>query len=122
MLKINGKEVIYSTSFVMAKGDEVVLTPPGVIARSIKIVAPQEASAIGEGKEGFYADESDLTQSVITVPFADKGYFVVELEKGQLASTKGPLSCRIAGYTLGATAMLVHFDLHEGRYNNYTGD
>jgi hypothetical protein len=122
MLKINGKEVIYSTSFVMEKGDDVVLNPPGVIGRSIKIVAPQNASAIGEGTQGFAADESDLAQSVITVPFADKGNFVVELKDGQLASKKGPLSCRIAGYTLGARAMLVHFDLHEGRYDNYTGD
>lgn len=122
MLKINGNEVIYSTSFVMKKGDEVVLTPPGVIGRSIKIVAPQDASAIGDGKQGFHADESDVHLSVITVPFADKGMFVVGLEQGQLCTVKGPLSCRIAGDALGGNAMLVHFDLHEGRYNNYTGD
>jgi hypothetical protein len=122
MLKINGKDVIYSTSFVMKKGDDVVLTPPGVIGRSIKIVAPQDATAIGSGKEGFHADESDVHLTVLTVPFADDGHFVVELEQGQLCTVKGQLSCRIAGYTLGGNAMLVHFDLHEGRYVNYTGE
>ncbi len=119
MLKIGGKEVIYSKSFVMKKGEEVLMTPPGVIGRSIKIVATQDATTFGPGTQAFSADESNVYLTVINLPFANQGQFVVELERGQLASEKGPLSCRISGFTLGDTAMLVHFDLHEGRYDNY---
>lgn len=122
MLKVNGKEVIFSQSFVMAPNDDVVLKVPEIIARDIKLEINGTVTQHTGTQNAFGSDETDLHLTILKVPFADVGAFVVELQGGQLSTTKGPVSLRIAGQTLGPTAMLLHLDVFVGRYDNYVGN
>lgn len=119
MLKINGKEVIYSKTFVMNPRDEVLLKVPEIIGRDIRIEINGTVTQHAGTTTPFGTDESDVHLSILKVPFADAGAFFVEYQDGQLSTQKGRVNCRIAGHSLGATAMLLQIDLHEGRYDNY---
>lgn len=120
MLKIGGRDVIYSNSFLMLRGEEVVLTPPGVIGRSIKIIATTDASADTPLDEAFLVDESDVRMSVLTVPFCGaKRGFAVEFEDGQLMTATGRLNVRMSGRASGPVFMEVHVNLLETKFDNY---
>lgn len=115
MLRIGSKDLIYSTSFLIAQDEEVSFKVPEIIARSIKIVA----KAIEPGATGFHAHdtESELT---LTLPFAEHPFYL-ELKSGQLNTKKGPVTGRIFGQVAGPFRF-IHIDLHEGRYDNYVGE
>jgi hypothetical protein len=119
MLKVNGKDVIFSKSFVMKPNDQVSLKVPEIIARDIKIITSGAVSSLPPDAKPFYVDEADDRSTVLTIPFADVNGFVFELAQSQFATVKGPVSLRMSSLSLGATAMLVHIDVHEGRYDNY---
>jgi len=112
MLNIGGKDVIYSGSFLVAQGEPVELNVPGIIARSIKVIA----QVVEPGAEAFKMEESD-NQVTITVPFGDQAYNT-EFGRGQLVTKKGPVTGRIFGQPAGKW-MLINLDIHEGRYDNY---
>jgi hypothetical protein len=105
MLKVNGKDVIFSKSFVMKPNDQVSLKVPEIIARDIKIITSGAVSSLPPDAKPFYVDEADDRSTVLTIPFADVNGFVFELAQSQFATVKGPVSLRMSSLSLGATAM-----------------
>lgn len=112
MLEINGNQVILSTSFMMAKGDNVLLTPPDVAGLTVRIVADKFESEWPPGMPDFIRRHAE-NQMICEVPFV-KGTadFAADFHGDQFVTAKGPLNCRISGHRAGSH-MLVHVDIHQ---------
>jgi len=112
MLKINGNEVIFSTSFLMAKGDNVVLAVPEAPGFSVVIVSEKFESEWPPGAPSFIARHL-VNQIIGEVPFVQGAAdFDTEFRSPQFLSAKGPLNCRVSGHRAGSR-MLVHVDIHQ---------
>jgi hypothetical protein len=72
MLKINGNEIVFSASFMMARGDEVELTPAGIAGLSVKIVANRLDGEIPPGTPDFIRRHAE-NQMICDVPFMPGG-------------------------------------------------
>ncbi|MFC4931892.1 hypothetical protein [Massilia sp. GCM10023247] len=113
MVKVNGKEVLYSTSFIIGPNEEAVLSPAELKGTSITIHAVEQAADAAQpalkidGKPG---------NAKITLPFLQGGAFSGSLEMGM--SGKDKVSGRVVGQGFNG-AMLVHFAMYLEREANY---
>lgn len=112
MLNINGNKVIFSTSFMMSKGDNVVLTPPDVAGLTVKIVSDKLNSEWPPGWPDFVRRHAE-NQMICEVPFMiGTDDFAADFYGEQFVSAEGPLNCRVSGHRAGSY-MLVHVDIHQ---------
>jgi hypothetical protein len=112
MLNINGNKVIFSASFMMAKGDNVLLAPPDIAGLTVKIVADKLESEWPAGAPDFIRRHAE-NQMICEVPFVvGTADFAADFNGDQFVSAQGPVNCRVSGHRAGAY-MLVHVDIHQ---------
>jgi hypothetical protein len=113
MLKVNGKEVLYSTSFIIGPGEEAVLAPPQFQGSKITIHAVQQAD---EAAPSPLKIEGSTGNAKISLPFLNGGAFSGGLEMGM--SGKDKVTGRVVGQGFNG-AMVVHFAMYIERQPNY---
>ena len=112
-MKVNGKEVLYSTSFIIGPGEEALLSPPELRGTKITIHAveqPDEAAPAALKIEGATGNAK------ISLPFLNGGAFSGRLDLGM--SGKDKVSARVVGQGFNG-AMVVHFAMYLEREQNY---
>jgi hypothetical protein len=113
MLKVNGKEVLFSTSFIIGPGEEALLSPAELRGTKITIHAveqPDEAAPAALKIEGVSGNAK------ISLPFLNGGGFSGTLEMGM--SGKDKVTGRVVGQGFNG-AMVVHFAMYLEREANY---
>lgn len=112
MLKVAGKEVLFTTSFTLGKGEEAVLTPnetPGIrfeINTTVSAAPTTEDFKIDA--KGDYAK--------MTIPFISENSLSSGFGLGNVGP--GTLTGRIIGQGVG-DFMVVHMDVYLERTPNY---
>lgn len=113
MLKVNGKDVLFSTSFIIGPGEEAVLSPAELHGTTLTIHAVEQA---GEANASGLKIEGTSGNAKISLPFLTAGAFSGGLEMG--TSGKGKVTGRLVGQGFNG-AMLVHFAMYIEREANY---
>jgi hypothetical protein len=116
MLKIAGKEVILSKSFLIGSNEEAIIAPPELQGIQIRIITIGMASTVATGSDPFIA-KMDNGQVTISFPFADVGLLSAEIIYMNMSNSDGKFGCRFAGQSLGGKMMLIHFDLLLDRFS-----
>jgi len=106
MLKVGGKEVIFSTSFLMGPNDEAILAPPELHGASMRFRASGRA-----GNPGDFRNEIVGLEARISMPFMPQGgSFSVGLAQIATAAD-GRATARLAAQGLGGF-MVVYLDVY----------
>jgi len=113
MVKINGKEVLFSTSFIIGSNEEAVLSPAELKGTSITIHAVEQAA---EATQQALKLDGKPGNAKISLPFVQNGAFSGALEMGM--SGKDKVTGRIVGQGFNG-AMVVHFAMYLEREANY---
>ncbi|MDB5746365.1 MAG: hypothetical protein JWP72_1213 [Massilia sp.] len=113
MLKVNGKEVLYSTSFIIGPGEEAVLAPAELRGTKITIHAVEQPDGAAPAALKI---EGVTGNAKISLPFLNGGAFSAVLEMGM--SGKDKVSARVVGQGFNGT-MVVHFAMYLEREPNY---
>ena len=113
MLKVNGKDVLFSTSFIIGANEEAVLSPAELHGTKLTIHAVEQAA---EAAPSALKIEGSTGNAKISVPFIQASAFSGSLEMGMSGKDKvtGRLVCQ--GFN---GAMLVHFAMYLEREANY---
>lgn len=113
MVKVNGKEVLFSTSFIVGPNEEAVLTPAELRGTSITIHAVEQAA---DANASALKIDGSPGNAKITLPFVQSGAFSGALEMGM--SGKDKVTGRIVAQGFNG-AMIVHFAMYLEREANY---
>jgi hypothetical protein len=106
MLTVGGKEVIFSTSFLMAPNDEAVLAPPELHGASMRLHASARA-----GNPGDFRNDIVGMEARMAIPFMPQGgSFSVALPT-MAAGAAGKATARLAAQGLGG-CMVVYLDVY----------
>lgn len=114
MLMINGKELTFSKSFLMERGEEAVFTGPEFSGETLRLTTFQYIAGMSS-KSDVKAELKD-GEAVVKMPFLENGSFAtaLQLELNNKASVK----VRVAGQSMGGH-LLVQLDIYLGRATNY---
>lgn len=118
MLWINGKDVIFTASFPMKLGDDILLSPPGLGGGKLGLAVVDvnddgTAGAVHQVQHAYVDGESRLS-----LPFQRAGAFSFEI--GSMGETHdGALSARVVAQAATEDMMLVTFTICLARKANF---
>jgi hypothetical protein len=117
MLWVNGKDVIFTASFAMTLGDDILLAPPGMAGGKLRLKAVDVndgASTAVHQVEHEYVDGV----SRLALPFQRVGAFSFEV--ASMGTTQdGLLSARVVAQAATEDMMLVTFTIFLERKPNF---
>jgi hypothetical protein len=110
MVKINGKEVIFSTSFIMQAGESAAIAPAELLGSSLRLNAVEKDVNLSDPERDVEV-AANGQELALTFPFLKNG-LNNSMELRDYANMQaGKLYFRIAMQSVGI-AMLVHLDVH----------
>ena len=117
MLWVNGKDVIFTASFPMKLGDDILLAPPGLAGGKLRLKAVDvndgASNAVHQVEHEYVDGESRLA-----LPFQRVGAFSFEI--GSMGTTQdGLLSARVVAQAATEDMMLVNFSIFLERKPNF---
>lgn len=118
MFWVNGKDVIFTASFPMKLGDDILLSPPGLAGGKLRLKAVDvndgAAGAVHQVQHEYVDGESRLA-----LPFQRMGAFSFEI--GSMGKTHdGLLSARVVAQAATEDMMIVNFTIFLERKPNFT--
>jgi hypothetical protein len=114
VLTINGKELTFSKSFLMERGEEAVFTGPEFSGETLRLSTFQYIP--GMSSESDVKAKLENGEVHLRMPFLEKGSFATGLQLE--LNNKSSVSIRIGGQSLGGK-FLVHLDIYLSRPANY---
>ncbi len=113
MLKINNKEVFFSTSFIIGPNEEALLSPAELRGTKITIHATEIE---GDPTPSDLKIDGGTGNARISLPFLHGGAFTGNLDLGMWDKDK--VTARLVGQGVNG-AMIVHFAMYIEREPNY---
>lgn len=114
MLKINGKELSFSKSFLLERGDEAVFTGPEFSGETLRLTTFQYIPGMSS-KSDVKAELKD-GEAVVKMPFLENGSFATTLQLE--LNNKSNVKVRVAGQSM-AGYLLVQLDIYLSSPTNY---
>lgn len=112
MLKINDKELVYSTSFTLEPGERATLTPTELPGATIVIQTVVKASPSSEDIQIVTAGNT----ATVTVPFLQTSSLSTGVHLGEMR--QGSIDGRLVGLSV-VGGMLIHLDVYLSRTANF---
>ncbi len=117
MFWVNGKDVLFTASFPMKLGDDILLSPPVLAGGKLRLktveVNDGAAGAVHQVQHAYVDGESHLT-----LPFQRVGAFSFEI--GSMGQTHdGLLSGRVVVQAATEDMMIVNFNIYLERKPNF---
>lgn len=114
MLRINGKELTFSKSFLMERGEEAVLSGPESSGETLRLTTFQYIA--GMSSESDVKAELKDGEVHLRMPFLEKGSFATGMQLE--LNNKSSMAIRVGGQGMGGK-FLVHLDIYLSRPRNY---
>jgi hypothetical protein len=117
MFWVNGKDVVFTVSFPMKLGDDILLSPPGLAGGKLRLAAVEvndgATDAVHQVHHEYVNGESRLS-----LPFQRVGAFSFEI--GSMGNTHdGALSARVVAQAATPEMMIVNFTIYLERKPNF---
>lgn len=114
MLKINGKELTFSKSFLLERGEEAIFTGPEFSGETLRLTTFQYIPGMSS-KSDVKAELKD-GEAVVKMPFLENGSFATALQLE--LNNKANVKVRVAGQSM-AGHLLVQLDIYLSSPTNY---
>ena len=117
MFWVNGKDVVFTASFPMMVGDDILLTPPGLAGGKLRLTAidvADDGSAEAHQVEHKYIDG----ESRLSLPFQRIGAFSFEISS-MGRTHDGELSARVVAQAATPDMMIINFNIYLQRKPNF---
>jgi len=114
MLKINGKELTFSKSFLLERGEEAVFTGPEFSGETLRLTTFQYIPGMSS-KSDVKAELTD-GEAIVKMPFLENGSFATALQLE--LNNKAHVKVRVAGQSM-AGHLLVQLDIYMSRPIDY---
>ena len=117
MFWVNGKDVVFTASFPMMVGDDILLSPPGLAGGKLRLKAVDvndNGTAEAHQVQHVYLNG----ESQLTLPFQRIGAFSFEI--ASMGNTHdGALSARVVAQAATPDMMIVNFNIYLERKPNF---
>lgn len=114
MLKINGKELTFSKSFFMERGEEAVLSGPEFSNETLRLTTFQYIP--GMSSESDVKAQLKDGEVLMNMPFLEKGSFATGMQLE--LNNKSSMQIRVGGQGVGSK-LLVQLDVYLSRPANF---
>jgi hypothetical protein len=118
MFWVNGKDVVFTVSFPMKLGDDVLLSPPGLAGGKLRLKAIDVNDGVAPDAVHQVHHEYVNGESRLSLPFQRVGAFSFEVDS--MGDTRdGSLSARVVAQAATPDMMIVNFSVYLERKPNF---
>ena len=119
MFWVNGKDVVFTVSFPMMLGDDVLLSPPGLAGGKLRLKAVDVNDGVDPNALHNVQHEYVDGESRLALPFQRVGAFSFEI--ASMGTTRdGELSARVVAQATTPDMMIVNFSVYLERKPNFS--